>query len=188
MARLLCIGDSNTWGYDPRSRLGGRYPPDVRWTGRLPGWDVRNDGINGRMIPAAREYPDTERLLSSEGLAAVNVMLGTNDLLQGASAEEAGQAMGAFMRSLLTASGPARVILTAPPPFRYGEWVTSPRQIEESEKLAGVYALLAHDLGVSFADAGQWGIELAFDGVHFTPRGHAAFAEGLSAVLNCMQI
>ena len=29
--RLLCYGDSNTYGYDPRSYLGGRYPDSIRW-------------------------------------------------------------------------------------------------------------------------------------------------------------
>ena len=28
---VICFGDSNTYGYDPRSYLGGRYDPDSRW-------------------------------------------------------------------------------------------------------------------------------------------------------------
>lgn len=38
-------------------------------------------------------------------------------------------------------------------------------------------------LGVAFADAGEWGVALTFDGVHFSPEGHAAFAEGLGRTL-----
>ena len=34
-------------------------------------------------------------------------------------------------------------------------------------------------LGGRFADAGAWGIALAYDGVHFTGQGHRAFAEGM---------
>ena len=34
-----------------------------------------------------------------------------------------------------------------------------------------------------FADAGQWGVDLLFDGVHFSEAGHWAFAEGLRLVL-----
>lgn len=33
--KILCIGDSNTYGYDPRSFFGDRYPEDVRWTDNL---------------------------------------------------------------------------------------------------------------------------------------------------------
>ena len=42
MRRILCFGDSNTYGYDPR---GGRYDENTRWTKRLDallgdGWTV----------------------------------------------------------------------------------------------------------------------------------------------------
>ena len=50
---LLCYGDSNTCGHDPRSYLGGRYPESVRWTG-LPdalGIKAITEGENGRSIP-----------------------------------------------------------------------------------------------------------------------------------------
>ena len=51
--RLLCYGDSNTYGYDPRSYLGGRYSESVRWTALLNtgDWKVINKGENGRSIP-----------------------------------------------------------------------------------------------------------------------------------------
>lgn len=29
--KIVCFGDSNTYGYDPRSWLGGRYDVDSRW-------------------------------------------------------------------------------------------------------------------------------------------------------------
>ena len=32
--------------------------------------------------------------------------------------------------------------------------------------MAGYYETLANDLSIRFADAGKWGLELAFDGVH----------------------
>ena len=40
--RLLCYGDSNTYGYDPRSYLGGWYLESIRWTALLDrrGWQV----------------------------------------------------------------------------------------------------------------------------------------------------
>ena len=183
MRRLLCVGDSNTWGYDPRSWAGGRYAPDVRWTGRLPGWEALNDGVNGRTIPDAREYADTLRLLSDGTIDAAVVMLGTNDLLQGASAATAGTRLEPFLCSLLAAGG-TRILVITPPPFERGDWVTGEAQIGASRELAGVYRALAQKLGVGFADAGEWGVALSYDGVHFTPEGHAAFARGLSEALS----
>lgn len=45
------------------------------------------------------------------------------------------------------------------------------------------YEALANRLGLSFADADEWDIELAYDGVHFTEEGHARFAKGLASCL-----
>lgn len=51
MKKILCIGDSNTYGYDPRSYIGGRYPEGVRWTSCLSDSFVINRGLNGMKIP-----------------------------------------------------------------------------------------------------------------------------------------
>ena len=51
---VICFGDSNTYGYDPRSYFGGRYEKEDRWVDLLAaqtGWTVRNCGANGREIP-----------------------------------------------------------------------------------------------------------------------------------------
>ena len=61
---LLCFGDSNTYGYDPRSFPGDRYPADVRWTGLLAkatGWRVLEAGQNGREIPCRQRELDQLR-------------------------------------------------------------------------------------------------------------------------------
>lgn len=62
-----------------------------------------------------------------------------------------------------------------------------PTNILEDEsgftRMAEEYRALADELGVAFADAGEWGVALIFDGVHFSPEGHAAFAEGLGRTL-----
>lgn len=48
--RILCFGDSNTWGYDGQTGL--RFAEDVRWTGVLqsllgPEYTVLEEGQNG---------------------------------------------------------------------------------------------------------------------------------------------
>lgn len=178
--RLVCFGDSNTYGYDPRSFFGGRYPG--RWTDLLAertGWEVVNLGQNGREIPIGAG--SLAGLLRQDDLLVV--MLGSNDLLchPRFTAEDVTARMEVFLNGLPS----CRVLLVSPPPMVIGEWVTEERLIRESAALAEAYDALARRLGIGFADAGQWGVELTFDGVHFTESGHRAFAMGLQEVLSC---
>ena len=165
---VVCYGDSNTWGYDPRSFLGDRY--DRPWAenlGELTGWESRNDGSCGREIPRrAVVFPKDADLIL--------VMLGTNDLLQGAPAATAGERMANFLATL----DRERVLLLAPPPMTPGEG-TNKALIRESEKLGRVYGDLAEKMGIRFLDAAPWAIPMAYDGVHFTAEGHSILARQL---------
>lgn len=182
MKRILCFGDSNTYGYDPRSYIGSQYPADIRWTGLLQsaGWEVANCGQNGLCIPREPQYPAVADLLRRVAPVVVTVMLGSNDLLNGASAEEAATRMEALLLCMKENAETAKILLIAPPPMRFGDWVQSQELIDESVRLGGLYRSLAEKLDVTFANAGEWGVTLTFDGVHFSPEGHAAFAEGLA--------
>lgn len=174
--KILCFGDSNTYGYDPRSFLGDRYPSNVRWVDQLAAhttYDVYNEGQNGQRIPAmAYSLPVADQLI---------VMLGTNDLLQGASAKETAVRMEKFLKSIL--SQYKKILLIAPPTLKLGAWVTSETLIKESSRLASLYQDVSCRLNISFADANLWNVDLTFDGVHFSENGHQSFFEGLISVI-----
>ena len=88
--------------------------------------------------------------LPADGLC---LMLGTNDLLCGASPAEAAERMRIFISDLLVCGLP--LLLVAPPLMQSG---------------------------VSFCDASGWDIPVVFDGVHFSEQGHRRFAEQLEPV------
>ena len=174
---VICFGDSNTYGYDPRSYFGGRYDADSRWVDILAsetGWTIYNMGENGRGIPStAPTFPaDTDLLI---------VMLGINDLLQGRSPEQAAERLEHFLSSISLER--SKLLLIAPPPVARGAWVPSQQLIDDSRSFAKLCQTLAEQMGIRFADAGKWNISLAYDGVHFTEQGHKAFAAGLLEVL-----
>ena len=174
---ILCYGDSNTFGFDPRSYLGGRYHADSRWVDLLAvetGWEVRNNGMNGREIP--RRAP-----VFSASADLLVIMLGINDILQGCSAMETAIRMENFLAGLECSK--EKVLLIAPPPLVQGEWVTEQRLMDESAKLAEEYRVLAGRRGIRFLDAGEWEIPMAFDGVHFTEEGNRRFAHELHRCL-----
>jgi lysophospholipase L1-like esterase len=177
--KIVCLGDSNTYGYDPRGYISGQYPKENQWPHLLAlqtGHDCFNAGSNGRQTKLdsytqrwLQAQPDAELLL---------IMLGTNDLLQGASAKETAMQMEACLISLRPHW--KQILLISPPPMKRGSWVINDSRVEESLRLAEEYRELANKLQISFVDTRFWDIELAFDGVHFTQEGHRAFADQLA--------
>ena len=180
--RILCFGDSNTYGYDPRGFFGDRHGVEDRWVDLLAkqtGYECIHAGANGREIP---RNPYALRLLTEHAPVDIFlVMLGTNDLLQEASANEAASRMEAFLNPLLPHC--KQILLVAPPPMKRGAWVPTDELVNESNHLAEEYKLLAEKLHIPFVDTRHWNIELAFDGVHFTEYGHHVFAENLQKEL-----
>ena len=134
---IICFGDSNTYGYDPRSYLGDRYDADSRWGDILAtatGWIISNMGQNGREIPsAAPAFPtDTDLLI---------VMLGINNLLQGQSPEQAAERLERFLSGI--SLDRSKILLIAPPPMAMGEWGPSTQLIEDSRTFAQLSQALA---------------------------------------------
>ena len=88
--RIMCFGDSNTWGYRPDNGL--RYDSDERFTGilkqKLPDDEIIEEGLNGRTFVLHDPYCDYASgeaalpylLKSHMPLDLIVIMLGTNDL------------------------------------------------------------------------------------------------------------
>lgn len=200
---LICFGDSNTYGYDPRSYLGSRYPREVRWTGILDiksSWEVKNYGLNGRMIPQSgyeiRTAKDAVTKWGGEdGPVWFFVMLGTNDLLADRSpdAKKVVRKMSCFLEELLSLdlvkSGKVKIRLIAPPVMQPGEWVENESQIKQSVFLGEALEAMAKefrekDRFLAFTNPGEWEIPMAYDGVHFSPEGHRCFAGHMMEILS----
>lgn len=183
--RIICIGDSNTWGYDPRSFGGGRYPEGVRWTSLLgDAWQVENLGENGREIPvsdfAVRVLlGQISARLPADGLC---VMLGTNDLLCGVSPAETARRMEGFLDRLRDCDLP--LLLVAPPLMQRGTWVESEALLENARALTPLYREPAERCDAFFCDTAAWDIPVAFDGVHFSEDGHRRFAKQMQHVFD----
>lgn len=185
--KILCFGDSNTYGYDPRSFLGSQYPAQHRWVDLLAqklNCKSVNAGENGREIPRREEELQRFDLMltNQKPVDLLIIMLGGNDLLQGNSVEAVVKRMDAFLKHIDLDK--FKILLIGPPPMQRGEWVPTQTLIDASVALNQEYKALSQRLGVRFADAGEWNIPLTFDGVHFTEEGHKAFADGLTNYLN----
>ncbi len=196
--RILCFGDSNTWGTRPE---GGRFPKSLRWPGVLQQAlggrvSVLADGVPGRTT--ALSDPDQPGRNGLEALpgaldatAPVDLlvlMLGTNDLKRvfQRSPEQVASGMEGLVRvALRSAAGPGgaapEVLVVAPPPF--DEAVTGALfrgRGWAAERLAEEYRTLARRLRVHFFDAATAALPSRVDGVHLDAEGHARLGYALA--------
>ena len=186
--KILCFGDSNTYGYDPRSYFGGQYPAQHRWVDLFAqklGCKAVNAGENGREIPRREgKLQRFDLMLSNQKpLDLLLVMLGGNDLLQGNSVEAIAQRMETFLARIPLEK--TKIVLIGPPRMKPGAWITDDRLLEDCVRLNVAYRTVAERLGVRFVDATDWDIDVTFDGVHYSEKGHKTFAEQLFLSLSC---
>ena len=199
MKRILCYGDSNTWGYIPGS--GERYPEDIRWPTRLQkllGEDYRiiEEGLNGRTtvvddsIQPYRCGLEYLRpcLLSHMPLDMVVLMLGTNDTKRrfGLSASEIARGIEQLVTAIrvsgagLDGKAPAILILSPPLIGTYSKNDDFDGAAEKSLNFASEFSAVAETHGCGFLDLGQHLSAAENDGVHLTPDQHGRLAELVS--------
>ncbi len=203
MKRILCYGDSNTWGFIPLTAE--RYPQDIRWTGVMQKalgtrFQVIEEGLNGRTTVWNDPHSDgrngREYLLpcldSHMPLDLVILMLGTNDLKPKFSATATDIAEGAgFLGRLILLSKAGiqyrapKLILAAPPailePTAYGEAFEG--GAEKSRKFALAYKRVADELGCVFVDAGSHIQSSKLDGIHLEADEHAKLGMAMASLV-----
>lgn len=200
--RILCYGDSNTWGYVPG--LGTRYPDDVRWTGVLRnllggGYTVLEDGLNGRTTIYEQNWSVGRcgrrgldySLQSQSPLDLVVIMLGTNDLSMtepnllplgirelSRVARNADQIINAV--SPIYRDAP-RVLLIAPPPLNvnYDEQNGTVGKYAASLRFPEICRAVADELGLFYLDGSPFA-EVGTVDCHMTERGHRQLGEAVA--------
>ncbi len=205
MIRILCYGDSNTWGFRPEKPF-TRYPHTFRWTGVLrsllgEGFEVIEEGLNGRTTVWDDPFSDHKNgktylppcLESHSELDLVVIMLGTNDLKAHFKLTAADVAQGLkALCSIVKISGTGRngtapeILIVSPPPLGkltllagiYGE---AP---QKSLHLAEQIQLITQLLGCHFMDAGQVVTSSPIDGVHWEADQHKLFARAVFEQIN----
>ena len=202
--RILCFGDSNTWGYIP---TGGRYDEHTRWPMRMQevlgvGYAVVEEGFNGRTCvyddPVEGGFKSGVAylppcLMSQNPLDAVVIMLGTNDtkVRFGLTPMTIGQSMMQLVRTVKIyamneAGDPPHIIVTAPPPIldnlmatRHAECFGE-QAIGVSKGLSAELHRITKLLRCDFFDAAPYAEVSTLDAVHMTARGHIQLGEAMA--------
>ena len=67
--KVICFGDSNTYGYDPRGYFGGRYDADSRWVDILA-------ANTGQPLEVVEKDTDRDNYMSAEEALAYGLIDG----------------------------------------------------------------------------------------------------------------
>ncbi|NTW71241.1 MAG: SGNH/GDSL hydrolase family protein [Eubacteriaceae bacterium] len=195
--RILCFGDSNTWGYDPET--GNRFPKNIRWTGILQeklgdGYEIIEEGLNGRTTVFKDPFQWTHDregskylptcLMSHRPLDVVIILLGTNDMkaIYNADAWTIAKGVGTLVdvvKTLLSGEESPKVIVISPPnTSKFSDFALQFLGADEKIKdIPQEYRRMAQEKGVSFLNATQWVMASQVDGIHLDEEGHMILAE-----------
>lgn len=199
--RILCIGDSNTWGYNPSN--GQRF--EKRWTKVLaklmPEHEIIEEGLNGRtllskdMMIKERRGIDSLRmlLLSHRPVDYVVVMLGTNDLknIFTCSAEYVAKGVDEFIKVI---SEPAiwerftvpNVLIISPVLIRdelivngavFGEF--DENSVLQSKRMASAISKVCKEHNINFMNAADYAEASMIDYVHMDEENHGKLAKAI---------
>lgn len=201
--KILCFGDSNTFGYIPGGA--GRYDKRIRWPGRLQRllgsrFQIVEEGVCGRTNAFEDRTCPGRRGLDNIGgdmelygpIDLLVVMLGTNDckVQFQASAEKIAEGLEQILKKAGgEALKPFQTLVIAPACLK--ETVAEGDfgfefdldSVETSKRLAGTFREVAERYGCLFLDASEVTEVSDIDGVHLEEPGHEALAKAVAEVI-----
>ena len=201
--RILCFGDSNTYGTNPS---GGRFDENTRWPMRLAqllgdDYAVIEEGFGGRTCvfddPVEGGYKSGAAylppcLMSHNPLDAIVIMLGTNDakLRFQMTARTVGEALMQLVRlcrlySIGPDGNPPRVLLVCPPPV--GDNVADTlfndifgvRAVAITKGFHQEFQKISRLMRCDYLNAGEYVSASKTDAVHLTAESHLRLAEAI---------
>lgn len=206
--RILCYGDSNTWGYISGSDH-QRYNSNERWTGILSellgdNFVVIEEGLNSRTLISddlrvGKEGKNGYEYLipcldSHDPIDLVILMLGTNELkyVYNKSAEQIGCILEKyFVKTILNRKSQMsnkypKLLVVAPPVINEStdyckngdKYLMSTKK---SKDLNVIYKKIAQEYNCYFLDNHL--LEVGIDGVHLTKDSHKLLAELLNNMI-----
>lgn len=205
MKRVLCYGDSNTWGEAPMKSIDDvrRWGPDKRWPCVMAqslgsGWTLIEEGLPGRTTvhddPIEGIHMNGKTYLqpcleSHWPLDVITVMLGTNDLKPkfSLSPTEIAFGVGALLFTIKSLAPPwtnaPKLLLICPAPAISSGWLAPlfDGADDKARQMAPLYKWQADRYGAAFFDAGTVVKVSPVDGVHFDADQHWVLGLAIAA-------
>lgn len=201
--RVLCYGDSNTWGYIPNTEY-NRYNKKERWTAILQEllgekFEIIEEGLNSRTLISEDTRPGKEGkngfaylipcLDTHDPIDLVVLMLGTNELKQmyNKSAKEIGEMLEEyFVKTILNRKSQFRattpkLLIISPPSVNENKEYSKDKYKganEKSKQLSQIYKDIADKYNCYFIDTTD--LNVGEDGVHMTKDSHVELANRIN--------
>ena len=196
MKKVLCFGDSNTFGFIPES--GKRYDKNTRWSGILAQlaagrFEIIEAGCNNRTAftdnPAGFEQTGYKVLptLLTKDIDCVILAIGVNDLqiFYNPTLEEIKNGMRRLVDIVREHCPNAEIILVSPARLTdnifngYFRAMFDKMSIEKSLHLSEIYESIAKEKNCRFADWDKIVTVSPKDGLHLEPEAHKKIAEAM---------
>ncbi len=205
MIRILCYGDSNTWGLKtgkPRERYDERYPKTLQ---KILGdkYEVIEEGLCSRSINSTDSRPNKEGregasyvlpcLDSHDPLDIIIVMLGTNELKEvyNNEAKEIAIKFEKYIvkpilnrKSLLKENYFPKLVIMSPPLLdETTDWASRLYKdaTQKAKLLNKLYSKIADKYDCHYID--NTDLDLSDDGCHITIESHIKLAKKLEKVV-----
>ncbi len=199
MKKILCYGDSNTFGFNPQT--GGRYDNNTRWSGILsknlvPKYQIIEEGMNNRtgffknpegLKQSGGEYLSIY-LQNHKDIDICLLSLGTNDAqifypLDKTSTEKGLQNLTS---EIIKTNFKTKVVII--PPVKITKdllhsgfaVIFDLKSIDKIQDTFSVYEQFAKDNNYLYFDFNNFVRPSKFDGIHYTEDAHKIIATHLT--------
>ena len=199
MKKIICYGDSNTFGYNPEQPKGFRYDENIRWTSLLQKnlgdeYEVVNEGMcdrtgfvnhpDGFMFSAPKHFP---KMISQTEIFDILILaLGTNDL-QFQYDISFGAVEKGLETLINTAKEKAKEIIIIPPVVLderilkgYFSYQFDEKSIVKSRKVGRIFRQLANVYNCKYFDINKFTTPSDADGLHYDENSHKLIADKLA--------
>ena len=195
MKKILCFGDSNTFGFNPKN--GKRFDEQTRWAGKLKialknKFEVIEKGANNRC-----GFTENKESTELSGLIVIKKYLelkpdiiilavGINDLQKIYDNDEKAIYFGlkAFVEEIKKENNP-NIILLVPSTIKenilnsFFNTLFDEKSIEKSKKLPKIYQKIAKEFELDLIDLNNIAETSSTDGLHYDVEGHKKIADKL---------
>ena len=197
MKNIICYGDSNTFGYNPKDN--SRFDEDIRWTAVLQKklgkeYHVINEGMcnrtgfvdnpEGFLFSAQKHFP---KMISEIDIVDILILaIGTNDLQ--AQYDISIEAIEKGLRNLIKSAKTKVKRIIVIPSVILSEKILegffklqfNETSIEKSRKVGSLYRTMAKLNHCEIFDINEFAHPSEFDGLHYDKNSHKIIAEKLT--------